>query len=81
VTSLWKRWREKKKRGRGARPWGAARGVPMEGGLQGEALPLELPCFGLSVRWLCCLRKKGRGRRREEKKREEKKKIWKIFQT
>jgi hypothetical protein len=42
-------------------------------------LPLELLCFGLSVRWLCCLRKKGRGRRREEKKREEKKKKYENF--
>jgi hypothetical protein len=40
---------EEVEEGQGVRPWGAARGAPMEGGLQGEALPLELFCFGLFV--------------------------------
>jgi hypothetical protein len=57
----------------------AARGGAHGGGTaRGGTAPGAL-FFALSVRWLCCVRKKGRGRGREEKKMEEKKKNMEFF--
>jgi hypothetical protein len=79
IIVAWELTREGKEKGKERRGRGHSlrgqlgRGRPCRGGYKGRRCPLELSVL-VPVRWLCCLRKKGRGRRREEKKREEKKK-------
>jgi hypothetical protein len=68
----------KERRGRGARPWGAARGAPMEGhggrGCKGE-VPWD--CYALQgalCTWLLFVSEKGNRERKEKEKRREEKK-------
>jgi hypothetical protein len=68
----------KERRGRGAAWKGEATGGMGRGTGEGAAKGRRCPCSLFSwlfcTGWLCCVRKKGRGRRREGGKREEKEK-------